>query len=123
MTVKDAYYLALAQLGEPRSSEGDYEEDVIVGKVNALIWELWPYSEAIRAAEGKEPGAIRGVTVLEDELPLEEKIVRMPMVYGLASGMAFDDDDLNRASFYNDLKNEYLAKSLPAVVGEIEDVY
>ena len=123
MTVKEAYHLALAQLGEPGSSEGDYEEDVVVGKVNALIWELWPYSSALRAAEGAEILPLRGVSGMGDEIALEEKIVRMPLVYGLASGLALDDDETAKASFFHDLKSEYLGRSLPAVVEEIADIY
>ncbi|MBQ4050731.1 MAG: hypothetical protein IJD13_03820 [Oscillospiraceae bacterium] len=123
MTVKDAYHLALACLGEPKASEGDYEADVVVGKVNTLIWELWPYSTALRAAEGLAPAELKAVSVLSEEISLEEQIVRMPLVYGLASGLAMDDDEMAKASYWNEMKNEYLMKSLPAVVGEIEDVY
>ena len=123
MTVKEAYHLALACLGEPKSSEGDYEDDVVIGKVNTLIWELWPYSSALRAAESMAVMPLQSVSSMTDEIVLEEKVVRMPLVYGLASGLAMDDDEMNKAGYFNDMKNEYLEKSMPAQMNEIEDVY
>ena len=123
MTVQEVYYAALALLGEPQSSSGDYETDVILGKVNVLLAELRPYDNALRAAEGLEDVPMQTVSSMGDELQLMERTARLPMTYGLASGLAYDDDETGKASYFLQLKDEQLTKFMPAKVGSITDVY
>ena len=55
MTGSDIYNAALALTGEPPSSQGDYDTAVVVGLLNILVCEVFPYNNSLREVKGKLP--------------------------------------------------------------------
>ena len=79
--------------------------------------------EGGHAVEGLEDIQMQTVSAMSDELQLMERTARLAMTYGLASGLAYDDDETGKASYFLQLKDEQLQKFMPAKVGSITDVY
>lgn len=53
MTGSDIYNAALALTGEPPTSQGDYETSVVIGLLNILLSEVFPYNQILRESEEK----------------------------------------------------------------------
>ena len=54
MTGSDIYNAALALTGEPPTSQGDYETSVVIGLLNILLSEVFPYNQIFRESRGEE---------------------------------------------------------------------
>ena len=124
MTGSDIYNAALALTGEPPSSQGVYDTAVVVGLLNILVCEVFPYNNSLREAKGKLPmNAAPVLNTLADSAEYEAEMERECMPYGLAAHLMLSDDETGKAQFFNQ-KYEYSRETLAAaVLGEIRDVY
>ena len=124
MTGNEIYYLALALLGEPSASAGDYETEVVRQKINILLPEVFLYNENYRAHAGKEPLVVcPTIAALSDEIPFEDMICRLALPYGLASKLAYDDDETGKASYFNGMMASVLQTMTPFISNGVVDLY
>lgn len=96
--------------------------------LNSILDRAFPYSdnyrEALEAAGGKRPICPK-ITAMEDEIELDERVCTGALPYGLA-GLLLLEEDPSRADFLWQTFLEQLElcrQSLPAVIGEVEDLY
>ena len=124
MTGSEIYNAALALTGEPPTSQGDYDNAVVLGLLNIIICEVFPYNNIRRESAGLEPLKEIPVTAaLEDSPGYETALERECIPYGLAAHLMLSDDETGKAQFFNQ-KYEYSREALAsAVLGEVKDVY
>lgn len=124
MTGSDIYNAALALTGEPPTSQGDYDTAVVIGLLNIIICEVFPYNNIRRESAGLEPlEEIPVLAALEDAPGYETALEWECMPYGLAAHLMLSDDETGKAQFFNQ-KYEYSREALAsAVLGEVKDVY
>lgn len=125
MTIRDIYRLSLGLLAENELDATDYEAQV-VPLINIMTVELLELNRAICLYKGKEPLVSApyyvDLTNLDVEMPYESEITAGVMPYGLAAKLALDDE-MAKASYFN---NEYVEKQQQYTryrVGTVEDVY
>jgi len=124
MTATEIYIAALGLLGESSSSMGDYEEEVVVQKINIMLPEVFPYNQQMREQMGKAPlSDCPKIEALTEDIPFESIIVRMALPYGLASKLAYDDDEAGKASYFNSMMTITLQSMTPFIPGSITDCY
>lgn len=94
--------------------------------LNILRGELYPYSDTYIH---HSPAGLRPIAALienfEDDIDLDDYICQTVMPYGLAAHLMLDENP-SAASYFNQRYDELkagLARGLPAVSEEIEDVY
>lgn len=124
MTANEIYLTALGLLGESSNSAGDYDEEVVVQKLNVMLPEVFPYNENLRQMAGLAPlSSCPMLQSLADDIPFETNIVRMALPYGLASKLAYDDDEAGKASYFNGMMATILQGMTPFVLGSVIDLY
>ena len=124
MTGNEIYFAALGLLGESSSSAGDYDEEVVLQKINIMLPEVYPYNQNIRESQGLEKmKECPFLAALSEEVPFESNIVRMALPYGLASKLAYDDDEAGKASYFNGMMATVLQGMTPYVSDGVIDVY
>lgn len=124
MTGSEIYNAALALTGEPPTSQGDYDTAVVLGLLNIIICEVFPYNNIRREAAGMKPlDTIPTLVAMDDSPEYETALERECMPYGLAAHLMLSDDETGKAQFFNQ-KYEYSREALAsAVLGEVKDVY
>lgn len=124
MTGNEIYYTALALLGDPSASAGNYEEEVVRQKINVLLPEVFLYNENYRAHAGKEPLKVcPTIAALSDEIPFEDMICRLALPYGLASALAYDDNEEDKSSYFNNKMASVLQTMTPFTSNGVVDLY
>lgn len=124
MTGSDIYNAALALTGEPPTSQGDYETSVVVGLLNILLSEVFPYNQILRESRGEEQmKEAPTLSRLTDSPGYEPEMERECLPYGLAAHLMLSDDETGKAQFFNQ-KYEYARENLAtSYSGEVRDVY
>lgn len=99
-----------------------------VSLLNSILDRAFPYSdnyrEALAFAKGRRPICPK-VTDLSDVVAMDERVCTGALPYGLAALLLLEEDP-SRANFLWQTFLEQLElcrQSLPAVIGEVEDVY
>lgn len=125
MNGRDIYRAALAQMGEPLTSEADYEEDVVLGKLNIMLPNLFVVNNLMRETRGKERmESIPVLTSLDaEQIGYEDEIERTVLPFGLAAILLLDDEEDNKAAFCNNKYYESIRELQCVPKRAIEDVY
>ena len=131
-TAQRVFDIAMGLMDEVNESSGETDtSDTREYKVrtllilNALRGELYPYSDTFPTPEdGKRP-IVAVIQTFTDIIDLDDYICQTVMPYGLAAQLLLDENP-TAASFlqqrYEELRDK-LAKGLPQMAEEIEDVY
>lgn len=135
VTVQDIFDIAIHLMDSQNESTGstdtaDTKEYKLrtISLLNSVLDRAYPYSdnyrEAVTKANGKRPVCPK-VFEFTDAVELDERVCTGALPYGLA-GLLLLEEDPSRANFLWQTFLEQLElcrQSLPAVVGEVEDVY
>ena len=92
--------------------------------MNVLTRELFRYSDTFAANAAVQPSAA-ALTVLTDELPLDEALCRAVLPYGLAAHLLIDSDPA-AASFFQQRYEELIVRvgmAVPSASEAIGDIY
>lgn len=103
MTGKELYLAALSLLFETEETAGDAEihAPVLIG---SMLGDLFFLNNILREEAGKEKlSEIPAIQTLDEEVPYEEKLVRGCMPYGLAQRIVYDDDDMGKVDYFQQL--------------------
>lgn len=101
MTAQEVFYSALALMGETETAEADYDEDMVVRNINILLGEAHNTINAVRRFNGEDDITVQRLTMLNDEILADDKIVQTALPFGLASRLFYMDDEISKASYYN----------------------
>lgn len=124
MTGKEIYYAALALTGEPKSSETDYDTDVVVGQINVMMPEIHEVNQALRKKAGEVMlTEIPSIQSLEEDIPLAPVLARTVIPYGLAAKLLINDDELSKAAYYNGMFTNTLNQFDSAELDMMVDLY
>ncbi len=124
MTGNDIYNTALALLGEPSSSQGDYDTEVVVRLLNTALVLSFSYNQQLREFRGREKmPEIPTVATLADEIDYEPEFVRNVLPYRLASDLAFADEETQKAEYYNQMFQATMSDFTTPIAGPVLDVY
>lgn len=124
MTGNDIYNTALALLGEPSSSQGDYDTEVVVRLINTALVLSYNYNQQLREFRGREKMTeIPTVTTLADTIDYEPEFVRNVLPYRLASDLAFADEETQKAEYYNQMFQTTMLDFTTPISGPVVDVY
>ena len=123
MTIKECYEHAVSLLPE-KPEENPNMQSFMVAWCNILLAENFENENFYRAAEGLP--MLSRVPVLfyaEDEIPYNEKLVKMAFPYGMARWIFRENDDVSASHEYYSLYVIASKEATPAIKDEIEDVY
>lgn len=124
MTGKEIYYAALALIGEPKSSETDYDTDVVVGQINVMMPEIHEINQSLRKKAGEVIlTEIPSIQSLEEDIPLVPVLARTVVPYGLAAKLLINDDELSKAAYYNGMYTNTMNQFDVAELDMMVDLY
>ena len=104
MTVNDLFLNALPIFAETDASDSDYQA-LAIPHTNMCLAETFEVNNRMRMRAGLDPFTkIPSVSSMDDEIPYEEKLVRLALPYGLAEKLYFDEENDGRLSMF---KQEY----------------
>ena len=123
MTVEELYKAALSVMPS-NPSEDDSLRQYMVSWVNLLLMETLKYENAVRLCKGEdELAAAPRVIQLKDNVPYSPHLSENAFIWGIASFMAKDDEDVYHEQDY---RGRYLSACIeytPVVQRAIVDVY
>ena len=123
MTVNELYHAALAVMPS-NPSEDDSLRQYMIPWVNLLLNETLKYENAVRLCKGeKELEAPPRVSAESDELPYSAHLSENAFIWGIASFMCKDEDDVFHEQ---DFRGRYISaceEYTPVVMQAIVDVY
>lgn len=123
MTVKECFEKALAFIPDSPEENPDLEKFAPVW-CSILLAETLDHENIWRRAN-KMP-EISSVPTVEkpgDEIPYNEKLVRMAFPYGMARWIFRENEDISASREYYQLYAIALAEATPLEYTEVEDVY
>ena len=124
MTGNDIFNTALALLGEPSSSQSDYDSEVVIRLLNTALVLAYRYNQQLREYRGREKMAeIPAISSLADGIDYEEEFVRNVLPYRLASDLAFADEETQKAEYYNQMFQTTMLDFTTPIAGPVADVY
>ena len=103
LKVRDVYILAAAMIGDRENDDAD-SRDLSVPYMNVLLQEALNCENSIRAVnEEAELASAPIVTLLTDDIPYHDDLVRAAFPYGLAWQYHQDSGNLSLASQYRNM--------------------
>lgn len=124
MTGNDIYNTALALLGEPSSSQSDYDNEVVIRLLNTALVLAYSYNQQLREYRGREPmKEIPTILTLADDIDYEPEFIRNVLPYRLASDLAFADEETQKAEYYNQMFQTTMLDFTTPISGPVTDVY
>ena len=124
MTGNDIYNSALALLGEPESAQGDFDAEVVLRLINTALPLAFPYNNQLRVYRGKEElSSIPTVMALGETIDYEPEFMRNVLPYRLASDLAYADDEVGKAEYYNQMFQSTMEDFTFPVVHPVIDMY
>ena len=123
MTIEQLYLNALSMMPS-NVSEDDSLRQYMVMWVNLLLRETLKYENALREVQGEEL-LVEAPTVntTADIIPYHQQLVENAFIWGIASFMCKDDDDLTHEQ---DFRGRYISaceEYTPWIQGSVSDMY
>lgn len=128
-TAKDVFDIAIGLMASDTNGATDTADTMEYKNrtlfiLNALMGELYPYSDTFQEAQdGKRP-VVAPIWDLEAQLPLDDFLARTVLPYGLAAHLLLEESP-ERASFFQQRYEELIQKlgHSPRNFERIIDVY
>ncbi len=118
MTGQKIYEIACSLLFEEPGVDKFFHSSA-VNLINVLISEAVPYQNNRNRAQGKPEIQAFDLLTLEDDVPLDDPIVKIALPYGLASYFYQDEEDNFRAQ---DFRGRFIAALEDAKLCELVDI-
>lgn len=123
MTAKQVLDAALSLLFETGATAGDYTA-FSLPLLNLLLPELLSLENGRRDAEGaKRLEEAPELLSLDDEIPYSRTLLRSVLPYGLAAKLVYDDNDMGKVSYFQQLYVNAANTFAQAVPETVVDVY
>lgn len=124
MTGQDIYDAALAAMGESLGGEYERDDDVILGKLNAMLPLFFVDNNLKRESRGlARLTDIPELDDLTDSIGYEPEVERTILPYALARDLLIDDEEDQLATFYNNKLYEAINELRRVPKRRIHDVY
>lgn len=118
MTGQKVYEIACSLLFEKPWMDKFFYNSA-VNLINVLIAEAMPYQNNRERSTGREETNLFQIESLQDEIPMDDPIVKIALPYGLASYFYQDEEDNFRAQDY---RGRFIAALEDAKLCEMIDI-